>query len=213
MTTFAERLNGLRWRLRATRRLWSGGADPTESFLPPIPQEPAPMGKIDVPGPGAEIVGPVFIVRGWALFPKSPTAKVEVNVNGRTVGRARLAHLRPDVVQSWEVAEAISSGFELALEREVIELPEGPATVEVVAASVAGERQVLGPIEVVFGDPNAEDAVPSDGKDPLPPLPLPTPAAAPGPAPHVLVVTHQLSLGGAQLYLLDLLRQLVEAQN
>jgi glycosyltransferase involved in cell wall biosynthesis len=37
-----------------------------------------------------------------------------------------------------------------------------------------------------------------------------TPAAAP--RPHVLVVTHQLTLGGAQLYLLDLLRELVRAE-
>jgi glycosyltransferase involved in cell wall biosynthesis len=213
VSTFSERLNGLRWRLRATRRLWSGGADPAESFLPPVPQEPEPMGKIDVPGPGAEIVGPVFIVRGWALFPNSPTAKVEVHVNGRSVGRARLAHLRPDVVENWQVSEAISSGFELALEREVVELPEGPATVEVVAQSVAGDRQVLGPIEVAFGDPRDEDRRPASASDSLAPAPLPTPIANGKDGPSVLVVTHQLSLGGAQLYLLDLLRQLIEVED
>jgi D-inositol-3-phosphate glycosyltransferase len=212
VSTFSERLNGLRWRLRATRRLWSGGADPTESFLPPMPQEPEPMGKIDVPGSEAEIAGPVFIVRGWALFPKSPTAKVEVHVNGKSVGRARLAYLRPDVVESWQVPEAISSGFELALEREVIELPEGPATVEVVAQSIAGDRQVLGPIEVAFGDPREEDRQPPSASDFLPP-PLPTPIADGNEGPSVLVVTHQLSLGGAQLYLLDLLRQLIETED
>jgi D-inositol-3-phosphate glycosyltransferase len=213
VSTLAERLNGLRWRLRASRRLWKGGADPTESFLPPIPQEPEPMGKIDVPGPGAEIVGPVFIVRGFALFPTSPTAKVEVQVNGTSVGRARLAHLRPDVAAIWEVPEAISSGFELAMEREVVELSEGPAAVEAVATSIAGERQVLGPVEVVLGDPRGEDRAAGAEKEPLPPPPTPTPIPAAKGGPSVLVVTHQLSLGGAQLYLLDLLRQLIETED
>lgn len=214
MSALADRLHGLRWRLRAARRLFRGGAVPTESFLPPIPQEPEPMGKIDVPGPGAEIAGPVFIVRGWALFPHSPTSKVEIEVNGQVVGRARLAHLRPDVVENWNVPQAISSGFELAIEREVVQLPEGPATIAAVASSVSGERQVVGPVEVVIVDPEGEDLA-SDGarKEPLPPPPSPTPVATGKAGPSVLVVTHQLSLGGAQLYLLDLLRQLIRTQD
>ena len=213
MSAFSARLEGLRWRLRASRRLWSGGAHPTESFLPPIPQQPEPMGKIDVPGPGAEIEGPLFFVRGWALFPQSPTTNVEIRLNGEPIGRARLAHLRPDVVQNWDVPEAISSGFELAIEREVAELPEGPAAVEVVATSVAGERQVFGPVEVVLGSPKGEAQAAAGGSAPLPPAPSPTPAPKGKAGPSVLVVTHQLSLGGAQLYLLDLLRQLTRTQD
>lgn len=169
------------------------------------------MGKIDVPGPGAEIAGPVFIVRGWALFPHSPTSKVEIEVDGQVVGRARLAHLRSDVVENWNVPQAISSGFELAIEREVVELPEGQATVAAVASSISGERQVVGPVEVVIADPGDKDLAPGDArKEPLPPPPSPTPVATVKAGPSVLVVTHQLSLGGAQLYLLDLLRQLVK---
>jgi len=211
VTTLAERLNGLRWRLRASRRLWSSGAEPTETFLPPTPQVLEPMGEIDVPGPGAEITGPVFIVRGWALFPQSPTAKVEIRVGGKLVGRARLAHLRPDVDEHWEVPEAISSGFELAIERALVELPEGPTRVEAVAVSVAGESHPLDPVEAVLGDPKSASAT-GGGKDPLPPPPLPTPMPSKKSGPSVLVVTHQLSLGGAQLYLLDLLRQLIETE-
>jgi glycosyltransferase involved in cell wall biosynthesis len=210
VSAFADRLHGLRWRLRAARRLFRGGAVPTESFLPPIPQEPEPMGKIDVPGPGAEIAGPIFIVRGWALFPHSPTTKVDIQVNGEVVGRARLAHLRPDVVENWNVPQAISAGFELAIEREVVELPKGPATVAAVASSVSGEWQVVGPVEVVIADPKGEDLAPGGAKEELSPPPSPTPVVAPKAGPRVLVVTHQLSLGGAQLYLLDLLRQLVK---
>jgi D-inositol-3-phosphate glycosyltransferase len=206
-----DRLHGLRWRLRATRRVWSMGADSRDTFLAAEPQEPEPMGKIDIPGPGAEVTGPVFYIRGWALFPKSPTARVEILVNGQLVSNARLAHLRPDVVAAWDLPEAISAGFELGIEREVIELPEGPVTVEVAATSASGESQTFGPVEVVLGDLRAENAV-AVKEDPLPPPPLPTPQSAAGSGPEVVVFTHQLGLGGAQLYLLDLLRELVRSE-
>lgn len=211
MSALADRLNGLRWRLRATRRLWSKGAEPATPFLAPEPQAATVVGEIDVPGPGAEIAGPVFFVRGWALFPDSPTATVEIRVNEKSVGNARVAYLRPDVAEALDVPEAISSGFELALERELVDLPEGPATVEVVPKSVSGQEQVLGPVEVVIGDPRGEDPSRHSGKDPLPAPPLPTSAPPENAGPGVLVVTHQLGLGGAQLYLMDLLRGLMSA--
>ena len=213
MSAFGERLEGLRWRLRASRRLWSKGAHPADPFLLPERDRVQLMGEIDVPGPGAEISGPLFIVRGWALFPTSPTTHVDIHVNGEPVGRARLAHLRSDIAAGWETPEAISSGFELAVERELVELPQGPATVEVVVSSLSGERQVLGPVEVVIGDPRSEDLAAPAEKNPLLPGPLPTPLPTGKTGPSVLVVTHQLSLGGAQLYLLDLLRQLVRTQD
>lgn len=210
MSALAERLNGLRWRLRAMRRLWSKDAEPADTFLEREPQVGMMLGEIDVPGPGAEIVGPLFIVRGWALFPASPTATVEIRVNGQPAGNARLAYLRPDVAEILDVPEAISSGFELAIERELVELPQGPATLEVIPRCLSGQQQVLGPIEVVIGDPRGEAPSPRDRDDDLPAPPIPTPMAAVNDGSRVLVVTHQLNLGGAQLYLLDLLRELMK---
>lgn len=212
MNALAERLNGLRWRLRASRRLWSKDAEPADTFLAPESQLGKMLGRIDVPGPGAEVVGPVFIVRGWALFPDSPTATVEIRLDGRPVGNARVAYSRPDVAELLEVPEAISSGFELAIERATTELPEGRATVEVVPKSVTGEQQVLGPVEVTIGDPRGE-TLPPAAADPMPEPPVPTPMAASSDGPNVLVVTHQLNLGGAQLYLMDLLRGMRHASD
>lgn len=170
------------------------------------------MGKIDVPGPGATATGPVFTVRGWALFPEATTVRVEILVNGKEVGKARLAHLRPDVAKGWDLPQALSSGFELNIERDVIALPEGRVTVEAVAWSVAGERQALGPVEVTIRGKEAEDPESAGGKKPLPPLPFPTPRAPVKAGPSVLVYTHHLGLGGAQLYLLDLMRSLAETE-
>jgi D-inositol-3-phosphate glycosyltransferase len=211
VSALGDRLHGLRWRLRASRRLWNKGANAGEPFLHVEPEANEAMGEIDVPGPGANVLGSVFIVRGWTFFPGSPTERVEIVVNENTVGRARLAHLRPDVAESWGTSEAMSAGFELALERAVTELPEGPASVEVVATSISGERQTLGPVEVSFGDPRGEDPN-RPREDPLPPPALPTPEPSTGSGPEVVVFTHQLGLGGAQLYLLDLVGELVRTK-
>lgn len=211
MSRLDERLHGLRWRLRASRRLWNKGASAGDPFLPVKHAPREPVGEIDVPGPGADVVGPIFHVRGWALFPASATERVEILVNDRSLGYARLAHLRPDVAESWDIPEAMSSGFELALEREVVELPEGPATLEVVATSVAGETLVVGPLQVSFADRRAADPA-GPRKDPMPAPPTPTPPSSAGGGPGVVVFTHQLGLGGAQLYLLDLVRELVRTE-
>lgn len=212
MSSFEERLNGLRWRLRATRRVWSKDAESGDTFLAAEAEPIQPMGEIDVPHPGAEVEGPVFVVRGWALFPESPTARVEVSIDDRVVGNARLAHLRPDVGAGWDIPEAISSGFELNLERDVTPLPEGPVTVEAVAWSIAGERLPLGPVELTIGSKEAPDPAAAQGKKPLPSPPFPTPVAPAKAGPSVLIYTHQLGLGGGQLYLLDLVRGLVERE-
>jgi D-inositol-3-phosphate glycosyltransferase len=210
VSPFEERLQGVRWRLRASRRLWSKNAKPGDSFLSPESEAIQPMGEIDVPGTGAEARGPVFAVRGWALFPDSAVARVEISIAGRVVDNARLAHLRPDVAKGWDIPEAISSGFELNIERDVVALPEGKAIVEAVAWSVAGERQVLGPVEVTIGSKEAQDPGQGEGNRPLTPPPFPTPRPPTKAGPAVLVYTHHLGLGGGQLYLLDLVRGLVE---
>ena len=211
MSRLGERLHGLRWRLRANRRLWNKGTSASDPFLPVKHAPREPVGEIDVPGAGADVVGPIFHVRGWALFPASATERVEIFVDGEPLGKARLAHLRPDVAESWDIPEAMSSGFELALEREVVELPEGPARLEVVATSVSGERHLLGPLQVTFTDREAVGAAgPREDSMPAPPTPTPTPTTGGG--PEVVVFTHQLGLGGAQLYLLDLARELVRTE-
>jgi D-inositol-3-phosphate glycosyltransferase len=194
--------DGLRWRLTATRRLWAAGAVPSQPLLEPDRTLREPAGKIDFPKPGKEI-GPMFEVLGWALFPDSPTANVEVTVAGRPLGRARLGHPRPDVRAHWDVDHAGSSGFQLTVLLPDEGIPKGDAEIEVVATSLNGERLQLEPV-VVAVDPEREE------KEDKMPAPAPrTPRQESSLRPHVLVFTHQLNLGGGQLYLLDLLKQMV----
>jgi glycosyltransferase involved in cell wall biosynthesis len=203
MTNFDERVNGLRWRLRAMRRLWSGGAKPHMTFLAPEPTEENSMGRVDHPLPGMEIEGEALTVSGWAAFKSVPTGRVEVWMDDHELGRARLGLPRVDIEETTEMANGATSGFELTTGIGQI-LKAGPgerATIRVVAIGTNGDSHELDPIQVTFGDPK----------------PPPEPASIPLPIPvrpgegrglRTMVVTHQLNLGGAQLYLMDLLRGL-----
>lgn len=193
--------NGLRWRLEAMRRLWAPGARPSQPLLEPDHLLREPSGKIDLPKANAS-VGRVLDVWGWALFPDSLTAKVEVSLSGRPLGGARLGHPRPDVAAHWDPDHAGSSGFRLTESVVELGLPAGKAEIEVVATSLDGERLSLDPVVVDLELDRRKKAK-------MPPPMLRTPYQDSVTSPHVLIVTHQLNLGGAQLYLLDLIKEMV----
>ncbi|HYG97301.1 MAG TPA: glycosyltransferase family 4 protein [Solirubrobacterales bacterium] len=202
MKTAAERLAGLRWRLTASRRLWSPGARPEMAFLPneAVPSEP--VGHLDPFPPTVRRAS--VTVRGWVLFPVDATDRVEVFLGGRPLGRARLGVARIDVGKGWESPLAAISGFELTADLGDWDGPDGPNEVVAEAISVTGERHRLEPRSVTISS------------KPPPPAKLPAPAPVAktldGARPRVLVFTHQLGLGGAQLYLLDLLSELVRTR-
>jgi glycosyltransferase involved in cell wall biosynthesis len=184
------------------RRLWARGAEPSQPFLEPERILHEPSGNIDGPEPGSTIRRAIHIW-GWALFPDTPTAKVEIILAGHPLGQARLGHPRPDVKAHWDLDLGGSSGFDLTTSLAELDLPKGEAELEVVATSLEGERLRLDPITVEL------DLERKTKPAPLPPPPLHTPLQSSRTRPHVLVVTHQLNLGGAQLYLLDLIKEMV----
>jgi D-inositol-3-phosphate glycosyltransferase len=205
MSGGTEKLNGLRWRLRATRALWRRGAAPDAVLAGVERKRVEPVSQLDDPAAG-ELVGTGSIsVRGWLFFPDSPTARIEVLLGGRSLGPARIGAPRIDVARIWDDPHAAASGFELDADLGDWDGGEGEHDLVVVATSVAGQRHEMEPVGVEVGVPAAKPAK-------LPPPAATTGAPATAPRPHVLVVTHQLTLGGAQLYLLDLLRELVRTE-
>jgi D-inositol-3-phosphate glycosyltransferase len=201
-----ERLGGLRWRLRATRALWRRGATPeaVAAVAPPGVRLSEPVALLDEPKAGDWAEGDSLSVRGWLFFPEAATARIEVFLGGRSLGLARIGAPRLDVAEVWEGPRA-AAGFELDADLGDWGGGEGEHELTVVATSVSGERHELEPVRVKVGTPPQK---PDE-------LPLPaernrTPASSR--RPHVLVFTHQLTLGGAQLYLLDLLRELVRIE-
>jgi len=202
----AERLEGLRWRLRATRALWRLGATP-DAVVGAVGgrKRAEPMSQLDAPLPDESIEGGAISVRGWIYLPADATAKVEVFLGGRSLGRARIGAPRLDVATILEDPQAAAAGFEMDADLGDWDGGEGEHDLLVVATSVSGQRQEIEPVTVRVGKAAGESA-------PLAPPPSPTGRPDAAERPHVLVVTHQLTLGGAQLYLLDLLRELVRAE-
>lgn len=183
-------LGAARARLRATRSLW----------------QPAPsaLGAIDSPK-AAEAIGTDRLrVEGWALFATGPAARIEAFLADRPLGRARLGLPRPDVATGSPDPAAEISGFELSA--PIGDLPAGEAALRLQATGPQGEQMALGPVAVSLGErPEAED------RKRLPPPAPSTPPAPQRPGVRLLAATHRLDLGGAQLYLCELLEALVEA--
>jgi D-inositol-3-phosphate glycosyltransferase len=167
-------------------------------------------GRIDQPLPGTEVPPSVLHVYGWAITEPAPVARVHVEVAGQPVGRARLSVLRPDIGGALGRRDALIAGFEHPVELpKVVPVGGRDDTVEVTVEATDGARFELGPVPFsVLAPPPAEI-----DDDRLAALRARVAAAAPGgersTRPRVLVVTHELTLGGGQLYLFELLRRLV----
>lgn len=201
MKTVDERLTGLRWRLRATRRLWSPGAEPTMPFLPFEAPAEGMVGQIDRPVAGAQIDPGAIFIGGWMIFESAATSHCEAWLGERPLGRARTGVPRPDVEEETGLPNADVCGFELSVHPSP-PLEAGPTELRVVATASDGSTYELDPVPVVIG------AAPEAPEPSSPPAPAPFPATEDN-GVRTLVVTHQLNLGGAQLYLMDLLRGLV----
>ena len=167
-------------------------------------------GSIDFPHPQGRLPRESVTVSGWALFPGEAVSRIEISLGDESLGRARLGIPRPDVALTREQPRASTSGFELTADLGRWGGPDGPATLRARAESVGGAVHDLEPVQVRVGVEVGSE--PQAGKSRLPP-PAPRTARPAGERrPHVLVATHQLNLGGAQLYLLDLLRELIASE-
>jgi glycosyltransferase involved in cell wall biosynthesis len=200
-------LRGLRWRLRAMRRLWSPEATVDMRFLPPPgPTEQGPAGWIDHPRPGTLLDQELVSVFGWVAFPAEATARVEVWFGEHSLGRARVGLLRVDVRESTDFPYGTVAGFEFGADFDSLpaSIREGKTMMRVVATGAKGETYEFEPVPIRISPPRQKSKPER--------LPARIPGAAERPGLRTAVFTHQLTLGGAQLYLLDLLRGLVERE-
>jgi D-inositol-3-phosphate glycosyltransferase len=198
--TLADWVEGLRWRFLATLRLWrrQTGVD-----VPEAVREAAAAvrdGRLDPPAGGGAVAPGAVKLHGWTLFSSGPVSKVELWLDERPLGRARLGLPRPDVCRALGLEPGEATGFELVTILEDGPGSPGEVSLRAVATGVDGERLELGPLSLLV----TRAATPR-----LASPPERTPPAPRRPGLRTLVFTHQLDLGGAQLYLMDLLRELL----
>lgn len=165
-------------------------------------------GSVDSPEDGDVIVGELLLIIGWAQTPRT-ISSIEVECDGVVLGRARLGLSRPDVESS---ASGVGSlcGFEF---RGTVDLGKtGAHTVSVTATDLDGSRAVIGVRSLTFTPHESTDEEEDYGER-LRHLNSQSVAHARRGARRdpksVLAFTHGLSLGGGQLYLQDLIREIL----
>lgn len=164
-------------------------------------------GRIDVPAATSGVPAGRLRVAGWALPTGATLARVTVRVNGNDTGAARpLASPRPDLAATRSEAAAPVAGFEHAV--VVDGAPGDPVQIEADVVTCDGRRFPLESVTVVI-DPEVLRAN-------APPQPIPPRDAGSerssttqGVPVRLVAFTHRLDLGGGQLYLQDLLRELL----
>ena len=183
------------------------GATATLALDGPVELAAQALGWLDLP-PGS-VRRDQFLVGGWALFTPGVTARVEVLVDGRAMGRARLGLPRPDVAADHPASPAAEvAGFELHVPAS--DLPGDAGAVGVTARAVAVDGRELELRTHVRLEPELEPLIDPDGRGEQ----LRTRFPTPGPGrprhdrPRLLAAAHSLREGGAERYLYEQLLHL-----
>lgn len=188
----------------------------TESLLPldAFVDEPTlGVGLLDLPVPGAELPGPVASAVGW-FRPDLGYDRVDVQLGDGPIQRARLLAVpRPDVAALVRDPCAPLAGWQV-----LVDVPEVAApTTTTLTAHADGPA---GRVELVRRDVVLLPPARPPQQDPARLAELAARADAAGdrhrPSAdglHIVVATHHLGLGGGQLYLHELLRLLLQAED
>jgi len=165
----------------------------------PIPPPDEVRGRIDVPASGATLpLGPV-LVRGWSRATSSPIAYVTLSANGVALGRARLGIDRADVAGAEAAADAPISGFEQIVDLSVLAAETTAARVVATPLALDGTTADFDVELTLSAPPRCAERTATTA--------WPTTRAALR-AFDLLVATHDLGLGGAQLWLLEALTRI-----
>jgi D-inositol-3-phosphate glycosyltransferase len=189
------------------------GRSATIMDRPYVLREDGFAGGIDAPGHDAVVTGKLLQVRGWAVFWQEGPTRVDIELDGRPVGRARIRVPRPDIKGPYAMPAFPFAGFEFC---ETVEFPQGDrGTVSVAVTDRDGRRHRLPPRSVrrvpLPAEPEWAAALRARTRRALSRVPGHDAAQPPRPGRNLLVFTHRLGLGGGELYLQELLRGIVPA--
>jgi D-inositol-3-phosphate glycosyltransferase len=183
-----------------TIELASGSSDEE----PTVPC-PCPGASVDVPVPGSRLDRLPAFVRGWAMFASESVARVELTLDGRPLGLARVGLPRRDIAAACACPDAPISGWEYALGTDPGVPASGTVTLGGVAHGSAGGTVELPGVAFELGvvPPEAHRSPARIGS-----ARRGAKSRAGDDGCNVLVFTHSLDYGGAQLFLLELVERL-----
>ena len=164
------------------------------------------LGSLDLPLRGGT-VGLAFSVMGWVWSREAPISRIDVLVNGRWSGCARLGLARPDVVSVVASAGARISGFEHWIDLSSVAPGEGPMTLQVIAHLSGREpAELFERVVHVMPDCGGGGLLPDlHVGDRV--LRVRERATIRGEPLDLVVFTHQLDYGGGQLWLEEFLER------
>jgi glycosyltransferase involved in cell wall biosynthesis len=170
----------------------------------------SPIGEITTPAPGTVVRPGPLRVSGWANPPLG-LARVEVRVDGDEAGRARpalpVAGSRAQPA-SGQVGTSSVDGFELT-----VRPTSASIHIDVDVVDRAGGRFTLTGADVSVGAEATSPPIDRGRVDCLAERvrSVPSPSHLDTPTIRLVAFAHRLDLGGGQLYLSELLRQLLAA--
>jgi glycosyltransferase involved in cell wall biosynthesis len=164
------------------------------------------VGAIDFPSAGAEIGEGALSVRGWACFAASRVRCADVYLGDQALGQARVGVPRPELEAGSRHPNAALGGFELTVSANAARAIAGVGETEirVVVRDTGGRTYEPAPVEVRLA-PAEVRLAPAELISTVEPTGFDVSISRSRNGPRTLVVTHQLTLGGAQLFLMDLL--------
>src|SRR5262249_53230897 len=145
---FGKPAGAIRWRLVATRRLWSRGSGPKAQMLLLGAKAEDAAGGIDRPSPGRDVHRGVITIGGWALIWSTTIARIEVYLGEHRLGRARLGLPRRDLAEAIDAPGAATAGFELVTNLAHWPGGDGDAELRAVAHGVGGRLLELDPVTI-----------------------------------------------------------------
>ncbi len=167
-------------------------------------------GWITRPKANTHVVPGMVTLEGWTL-PGTPPARIEVRVDGASAGLARpLALPQPDLAATSSLPWAPLAAFEHTVDLAGRE-PGADVRIDVDVVTLDGIRTAVGTVEIAVSAPRTRPDVPAAVRAVRDRVVAAARAhrADPGKTVRLLVVTHQLDLGGGQLYMFELLRHLL----
>jgi D-inositol-3-phosphate glycosyltransferase len=171
-------------------------------------------GAVLLPNSHEAPVVPPFLIHGWAVAPAG-VSTVEVAVDDRRIGRARLGMDHVELAERNPMPDAPVSRFEFKLLPSHLPRQAGPVRVGFTVTDMDGAQLELPEVVIQAAQPQDAIAASESRASVLHQRSQWSPTERDGrgdEAVNVLVFTHDLGYGGAQLYLLELLERLMQLQ-